>query len=104
MWQELSKLSGKTLLTLGRGQPFDIVEITASRVVIRPSKSGVERAIGMRCFETAYDELLASDGVDLVMFRRHNEMNPVYIAAMLAQLPGIQTIRKPNILLKVIRE
>jgi hypothetical protein len=93
-WRELAGLSGTTLKTLGHGKS----------VVIRPHESETERTIARRAFEGAFDAIFSHGSLDLKGVRKFNEMNPVYIAAMLAQLSCISSCSKPKIVLRhVIR-
>jgi hypothetical protein len=103
-WRELAGLSGTTLKTLGHGKGFDIVSIDEKSVVIRPHESETERTIARRAFEGAFDAIFSHGSLDLKGVRKFNEMNPVYIAAMLAQLSCISSCSKPKIVLRhVIR-
>jgi len=103
-WRELAGLSGTTLKTLGRGNGFDIVSIDEKSVVIRPHESGTERTVARRAFEEAFNSICSRGSLDLKGIRTFNEMNRVYIAAMLAQLPYISSCSKPKIVLRhVIR-
>lgn len=101
-WTDLAGLSGTTLKTLGRGNGFDIVSVDEKSVVIRPHESGTERTIARRAFEGAFDAICSRGSLDLKGVRTFNEMNPVYIAAMLAQLPCISSGSKPKIVLRHI--
>lgn len=103
MWTEITALRGRKLYTLGRSEEFEVLDVTSSSVTVQPSSSGARRVIAKRCFDGAFAVLSDHGEIDLVGIRRHNEMNPVYIAAMLAQLPGVQTQRKPKIVLRLPR-
>jgi hypothetical protein len=100
LWRDLAGLSGTSLKTLGRGNGFDIVSVDGKGVVIRPHGSGTERMIARGAFEGAFDAICSRGSLDLKGIRTFNEMNPVYIAAMLAQLPCISWDSKPKILLR----
>jgi len=102
LWVNLAGLSGTSLKTLGRGNGFDIVSVDERGVVIRPHKSGTERMIARGAFERAFDAIRSRGSLDLKAVRTFNEMNPVYIAAMLAQLPCISWGSQPKILLRHI--
>lgn len=99
VWRELSALQGSKLYTLGRAEEFEVVEINAKRIIVKPAKSGVERMIPTSSLNWAYQELVSFKKTNLTSIRTHNEMNPVYIAALLAQLPNVRVVRKPKIVL-----
>ena len=98
-WTDLTGLSGTTLKTLGYGNAFDVVSADAKNVVIRPHESMTERTIARQAFEGAFGAIRASGSLDLKGIRKFNEMNPVYIAAMIARLPYIRCVPKPRIVL-----
>jgi len=99
MWNELSMLKGRDLQTLGRARRFSIVDITCAAVLVRPGCSGSERIIPRAQIDAAYRQLVQHGNIDLAGIRHHSEMNPVYVAAMLAELPGITSRSRPKIVL-----
>jgi len=101
MWTEIATLRGRKLYTLGRNEEFEVLDVTSSSVTVQPSSSGSKRVIAKRCFDGAFAALSDNGQIDLAGIRQHNEMNPVYIAAILAQLAGVQTQRKPKIVLRL---
>jgi hypothetical protein len=99
-WADLAGLSGATLRTLGRGNAFDIIRIDDRGAVVRPHKSMTDRVIARSSFEGALEAICARGSLDLKGVRAFNEMNPVYVAAMIAQLPYISFSAKPGIILR----
>jgi hypothetical protein len=95
-WEEIHKLKGRTLKTLDRGNPFDVVDVTERVVVVRPHENNKVRKIGRDRIEGAYKELIAKREITRSEIRsKYSEFNPAYIAAMLANLPGVTHITKP---------
>jgi hypothetical protein len=99
---ELTPLVGKKLLTLGHKNEFSVVDIDEKFVIVRPSAKEVERKIKTADFQNALNELLANGSMTLKTIRSFSEMNPVYIAAMLAQLTYVSYTSRP-IVLKLAR-
>lgn len=101
-WADLSQLSAATLKTLGRGNSFDIVSIDEKGAVIRPHESMVDRLIARKSFDGAFGAICSLGMLDLKGIRAHSEMNPVYVAAMIAQLPYVNSSSKPKIVLRYV--
>lgn len=95
-WNEISKLNGKTLKTLDRGNPFDVIEVTQNAAVLRPHESGIERKVLRDEIESAYSELVSKGELTRVTIRtKYSEYNPAYVAALLALLPGVSCTTQP---------
>lgn len=103
-WSDLSKLTGTTLKTLGRGNAFDVVEVNEKQVIVKPHATGAGRAINRKDFQNAFDAICVHRTIDLAGIRRFSEMNPVYVAAMIAALPYISYTNEPKISLKLIQD
>lgn len=101
--RELSPLIGKKLLTLGQKNEFSVVEVDEKFVTVKPSAKEVERKIKTKDFQDALDDLICNGSTTLKRIRSFSEMNPVYIAAMLAQLTYVSHTSRP-IVLKFSRE
>lgn len=101
LWGEISTLSGETLETLGQRKIFDIVLVDSKGVVVRPHANGVERRIQRKDIEGAFSAMRGVGHIDLLGIRKHSEMNPVYVAAMLARLSYVSIERKPKIRLSL---
>lgn len=95
----LSPLLGQRLTTLGRAEPFLFKALNRGVITVVPEKSGIERSFPLSHVEGALEELKARGTICLVDIRRHSEMNPVYIAALLSRLPGVSHVKKPKITL-----
>jgi hypothetical protein len=68
--------------------------------VIRPHKSMVERVVTRKSFDGAFEAICACGLLDLKGILAHSEMSPVYVAAMIAQLPYVDSSSKPKIVLR----
>jgi hypothetical protein len=96
LWSEISKLEGKTLRTLDRNRPFDVVKVGVREVIVRPHVRGIVRTIHRDAIEDAFSELAARGKMARTDIRnRYSDFNPAYIAAMLAALPGVKVFKKP---------
>jgi len=101
-WTDLSKLSGTTLHTLGRRRAFDIVSFDEKGAVIRPHESMIDRSIAKKSFDGPFAAICTQGSLDLKGIRTFCEMNPVYVAAMIAQLPYVDFSSRPKIVLRYL--
>ena len=96
IWPQIEKLHGKTLNTLDRKKPFDIVQVGEKKVIVRPHVRKLERPIRRDRIEGAYSELRLRGELSRCDIRdRYSNFNPAYIAAILASLPGVTFLLKP---------
>lgn len=96
IWPAIEGLKGKTLRTLDRNNPFDVVDVTDQTIVVCPHASGRERTIRRKEVEPAYQELRTRGVVERADIReRHSEFKPAYVVAILASLPGVRYSVKP---------
>lgn len=59
MWSYIQNIKGKTLKTLEKGHPFDVVSVGSENVTVKPRASGIERTVAREAFEHAFAELSA---------------------------------------------
>ena len=96
IWDELGKLEGKTLSTLDQRKPFDVLEVSAQGMIIRPHETDTERKIRRHEIEDAYRRLTAIGELTRSEIREEfSKFNPAYVAAILAELPNVKYARKP---------
>jgi hypothetical protein len=95
LWSKLSCLAGTTLTTLGTGKAFDIVEVNQKDVMIMPRATGTVRPIKRKAIQDAFDEVKTQGSITLKGLRSFSDFNPVYVAAMLVQLPCITYTTRP---------
>jgi hypothetical protein len=96
MWDKVQQLQGKTLKTLDQGKPFDVVAVTTEKVVVRPHVRDLERPIEQTAIQGAWQELTRRGELTLVgIKKRYSDWNPVYVAAILATLPGVTYRLRP---------
>jgi len=96
IWVEVKKLQGKTLKTLDRNNPFDIVDVGARKLIVKPHVRGIERGIRRQAIEGAFKELVMRGEITRADIRcRHSNFNPAYVAAILASLPNVTFSLKP---------
>lgn len=105
LWTEVAHLKGCTLHTLDQGHPFDIVDLTPSKIVLLLHTTGKNRHVRRTELEAAWHELRQRGQLTRTTIRdRYSEANPAYIAAILAALPGVThtlspitlTLRRPT--------
>lgn len=87
----LAPLSGHTLHTLGQDKPFDVIQVASDGVTIFIHETAKERLVPMTEIEPAWQHLLQAGLMTLSEIRERgfSEMSPVYVAALLAELPGV---------------
>lgn len=96
VWDEFGKLEGKTLFTLDQHKPFDVLEISDQRMLIRPHETDTERKIRRHEIEDAYRQLTAVGELTRSEIKEEfSKFNPAYVAAILAELPNVKYARKP---------
>jgi hypothetical protein len=100
LWIEVQNLKGRTLRTLDQRKPFDIVTITENTVLVLPHSTRKERPLPRTGIENAYRHLLAIGRLTLAEIEKeYAPYNPVYVAAILAELPGVKYKLNPIALL-----
>jgi hypothetical protein len=100
VWKEIQALQGHTLRTLDKRKPFDIVSVTENTVLVIPHSTGKERPLPRTGIENAYRRLLAIGRLTLAEIEKeYAPYNPVYVAAILAELPGVKYKLNPIVLL-----
>jgi len=96
VWVEMTKLKGETLKTLAQKKPFDVVEIRARELIVRPCSTGRDRPIPREAIEGAFEELATHGEITRADIReRYSDRSPAYITALLASLPGVTFSLKP---------
>ncbi len=96
IWNEISNLKGRTLKTLDRHKPFEIVALTENVVTVLPKSTGKERPISREGVDNAYRHLTVTGRLSLTEIENDfAPYNPVYVAAILAELPGVRYTIRP---------
>lgn len=95
-WMQIRALKGKTIRTLDRGNPFDVLDVTENAAIVRPHENMKERNVPREEIESAYNELVAKRELTRVTIReKYSQFNPAYVAAILAALPNVSSRAKP---------
>ncbi|MCB0018425.1 MAG: hypothetical protein KDE09_11585 [Anaerolineales bacterium] len=95
-WAVIGALEGKTLKTLDRLQPFDVVAVDSAKIIVRPHKSGKERPIKREVVEGAWSDLMRRRELTRNDIReRYSQFNPAYVAAILAAVPDVDYRIRP---------
>lgn len=99
-WNNICQLKGYALKTLDRGRPFDVVAVYDEGVVLSPAVSGKQRTIQRETLEKAFDALIDRRELTGVMIAEEfSPFNAVYIAALLAALPDVASLKNPTCLI-----
>jgi len=99
LWSEIKKLEGKTLTTLDQGRSFEVLVVLNSGVVINPLRTKKERLVPWKQIEGAFRQLLALGQITRSEIEtQHAPRNPVYVAAILAELPYVTHTIRPIVL------
>jgi hypothetical protein len=97
-WSQVRGLRGKALHTLARHYPFEVLSVDDAFVLLRPS-TGKERTVTRHEIEGAFEELCRRGEIDLkAIEQRHSARSISYVAAILAQLPGVSAGGRPLVL------
>ena len=101
-WDKVKELEGRTLKTLDRGNKFDVLVVTNHGVIVKPLATGKERLVSRSEIDGAYKELFANKEITRTIIEaKYSPRNPVYVAAILAEVPGVwYTIRPIHLKLK----
>ncbi len=96
---ELKKLQGKRLTTLYQNKPFEINQVSNDQIILKTTKES-RHPITMKEIRLAWNhlekckKLTRSEARDL----GDSEINPTYVMAILASLPGVTHSLGPIIL------
>ncbi len=91
IWGEIRKLEGQTLRTLDRGKRFDVVSVTENTVTVMPHETHEQRPIDREMLEDAYRFLEVTGQITRTDIRaEYSEFNSAYVAAILAEMPGVK--------------
>jgi len=98
-WTRVRQLEGKTLSTLDQKKPFTITAVTAEKVTMTPQSTDTERAISRDEIEGAWLELLQRGEITRQEVQDdHSGWNLAYVAAILAEIPGVSYKIRPIVL------
>lgn len=94
-WSQVQALQGRTLHTLHRNRPFEVIAVDEAQVMIKLS-TGRVRPVRHREVVDAYDDLVQSGELDMrAIGERHSPRSATYVAALLAQLDEVRYQLKP---------
>ena len=96
VWEEVEALNGLSLRTIERRQPFKVVSVTPTHIVLAPEASGREKSISRHAIQQAFDELfrrreLSGSDISITV----GESQSSYVVTILATLPNVAVCRKP---------
>jgi len=96
LWKELKNLERHTFRTLKQKKEFDVIEVAASKIIVKPHSSDKERSISRKQIESTYHELVASRQISRSQIEdRYSPRNSAFVAALLAQLAGVKFTDDP---------
>jgi hypothetical protein len=94
-WSQVQALQGRTVHTLYRNRPFEVIAADESQVTIKLSTGSV-RPVRRLEVMGAFDELVQAGEIDLLAIgERHSPRSTAYVAALLAQLGEVRYQLKP---------
>lgn len=101
-WGKVKELEGCTLKTLDRGKQFELLVVTNHGEIVKPLATGKERLVPRSEIDGAYRELFSNKEITRTIIEaKYSPRNPVYVAAILAELPGVwYSIRPIHLRLK----
>jgi hypothetical protein len=96
LWGEIKNLKGRTLRTLDQRKPFEIMDVTNNTVVVLPHSTRKERPISRTGMENAFRHLTVTGRLTLAeLEKEYTPRNPVYAAAILAEMQGVKWYVRP---------
>jgi hypothetical protein len=96
---ELKKLQDKRLTTLYQNKPFEITQVSNDQIILKTSKES-HHPITMKEIRLAWNHLEKRKKLTRSEARDFgdSEINPTYVMAILASLPGVTHSLEPIIL------
>ena len=96
-WDKVKELEGRTLKTLDHEKKFDILAVSNKGVIVKPLSTGKERKVPRdEIDDGAYRELASNKEITRTTIEaKFSPRNPVYVAAILAELPGVRYKIRP---------
>ncbi len=96
---ELKKLQGKRLTTLYQNKPFEIKQVSNDQIILKTSKES-QHPIPMKEILLAWNHLEKHKELTRSQISNlgYSELNPAYVVAILASLPGVTHSLSPIIL------
>ena len=99
MWLQLRNLQGKTLRTLDRRYPFDVVDVTPTQAILKLHRTRKQRRILKDEIVDSFGELKRQGKISRARIEdNYSPRNPAYVAALLSQLEGVTYTIKPIVL------
>ncbi len=101
-WKLVAALQGKVLQTLYQRRLFNVLLVTASHAIVVPQKTEKNGLVPMKEIEGAYCKLKSTGKLTRVQIEyEFSPRNPAYVAAILANLPGVKFYNDPIITLEI---
>ncbi len=96
---ELRNLQGKRLTTLYQNKPFEITQVSNNQIILKTSTEP-QHPIPLKEIASAWNHLKKKKKMTSSEVRDlgNSEVNPAYIVAILASLPGVTHSLAPIIL------
>ena len=104
VWDQVRRLQGRKLATLGQGKAFDVGNIANDGVEIRLHSTDKRRRVYRRVIEPAW-KLLESAGslTQKEIKAGPSPINSPYVAAILAAVPGVKYTCQPVVELRLAK-
>jgi hypothetical protein len=96
---ELKKLQGKRLTTLYQNKPFEITQVSTDQIILKTSTES-QHPIPLKEIASAWNHLARKKKLTRSQVKDlgYSEVNPAYVVAILASLPGVKHSLGPIIL------
>ena len=96
---ELRKLEGTRLTTLYQNKPFEITQVSNNQIILKTSKES-QHPIPLKEITRSWNHLEKHKKLTRSQVRDlgDSEINPTYVMAILASLPGVKHKLEPIIL------
>jgi hypothetical protein len=96
---ELKNLQGKRLTTLYQNKPFEITQVSNNQIILKTSKVP-QHPIPLKEITSAWSHLMKKKKLTSSEVRDlgYSELDPAYVVAILASLPGVAHSLAPIVL------
>ena len=99
LWSKIRQLEGSTLATLDQKKPFTITAVTADKITVMPQATEKERPLTRDEIEGAWLALVQRGELSLMDVKHEfSDWSPVYIMAVLAEMPSVTYKIRPIVL------
>lgn len=89
-------LIGSRLRTLDQKKPFVVKAVNQNSLTLIVESTGKQRKVQRSEIESAFNDLWLRKEISRAEIReRHSDLNPAYVASLLAEIPEVSVKLKP---------